>query len=284
MTEPIFSEREGFAPHKDPQAHDHLPGWVRDAITNELSNFAQKGAPIPGTYILNLYSLFKPYIWKVLGTQPPGSPMGGPFHYYIPAVMRQSHWYQVYDILEEVADVIKEQLGEEELLEFSQKINAILTGEGIVWKFEEGKIVRRYNAHVEEQVKKAQTLLVDPKFKGPDEQFAKAIEHLNRRPNSDEENCVKDAVGALEAVANIIAEKSGKQLNDLLKEEPFKSGIHPTIVQSIEKLYAYRGAAPGAGHGQVGPAVIGIAEAMWVLTVSAATIIYLINKFGKSVS
>ena len=282
MAEPIFSEREGFAPQKNPQSDDYLPGWVREAITNEIRDFAQSGAPLPGSYRLNLYPLFRPYIWKVLSTQPPGSPMGGPFHYYIPEVLKQCDWYQCYDILEELSRLINQQLGEKDSQEFSERVNAILAREGIPWKLEQGKVVRRFNPYIAEQINIVQILLADPKFKGPDEQFAKAVEHLNRRPSPDEENCIKDAVGALEAVANILVGTSVKQLNDLLKEEPFKSGIHPIIRQAIEKVYAYRGAAPGASHGQVGSATVGMAEATWVLVVSAATILYLVEMFAKA--
>ncbi len=106
------------------------------------------------------------------------------------------------------------------------------------------------------------------------------IDCLNQRPEPDEENCVKDAVGALEAVANIVAGTAGVQLNTMLNQEPFRSGIHPTIRQSIEKIYAYRGAAPGVGHGQVGPSVVGVSEAIWVLATTAATIIYFVAKFS----
>jgi len=281
MSEPIFSEREGFAPQKSVQAADYFPGWVREAITNEIANFAQRGATLPGTYRLSLYPLFRPYVWKVLGKEPPGNPIGGPFHYYIPEVLKKCHWYQCYNILEEVAALTEEHLGEKDLEEFSEGVDAILAGEGIPWKFKQGKVERRYDPYIEKQIQKVYALLAAPEFKGPDEQFAKAIGHLNKRPDPDEENCVKDVVGALEAVANIIAGTSGKQLNDILKGEPFKSGIHSTIRQAIEKIYAYRGAAPGAGHGQVGPAAVGVQEATWVLAVSAATILYLVGKFTK---
>lgn len=281
MTEPVFSKREGFAPETSPQAYDYLPGWIREAIINEIRVFAQTDTSIPGAYRLDLYPLFRPYIWKVLGIEPPGNPMGGPFQHYIPKVIKECQWYQCYDLLEEVAAVTKQQLGEEDLEEFSGKVDAILVKEGIAWKFEHGKMGRRYNQLVEEQIKEVHILLSDPKFKGPDVQFEKAVGHLNKRPDPDKENCVKDAVGAMEAVANIIAGSNSKQLNDLLKEEPFKSGIHPTIRQSIEKIYAYRGAAPGVGHSQVGPATVSIAEATWVLATSAATILYFVAKFPQ---
>ena len=122
MTEAIFSEREGFAPRRSLQADDYLPGEVREAIANEIRDFAQSGAPLPGSYRLDLYPLFRPYIWRVLQRQPPGSPMGGPFHYYIPEVIRQCQWYQCYDILEEVSQLINQRLEAEDLEELYELV------------------------------------------------------------------------------------------------------------------------------------------------------------------
>lgn len=94
--------------------------------------------------------------------------------------------------------------------------------------------------------------------------------------------CLYPSAIPISNVANVLVGTSGKQLNDLLKEEPFKSAIHPIIRQAIEKVYAYRGAAPGVSHGQVGSATVGLAEATWVLAVSAATILYLVEMFAKA--
>ena len=158
-------------------------------------------------------------------------------------------------------------------------MNTILASDYIPWKMENCEIVRAFNPQIQAQIREASILLTNPRFNGPDEQYKKAIAHLNRRPEPDNENCVKDAIGALEATANIIAGTSQQQLNTLLERNPYASNIHITIRQSIDKVYAYRGAAPGVAHGQVGTSVVGISEASWVLAVSAATIIYLVSKF-----
>ena len=213
--------------------------------------------------------------------RPPNEPYGGPFHHYIPSVISQCQWYQFYDILEEISRLIKQRLEEHELKEFSENINAILARDSIPWKLEECKVVRVFNPEIAERLTEVNVLLNNPKFKGPDEQFAKAVEHLNKRPNPDEENCIKDAVGALEAVANIIAETNSERLNNLLDKDPFVSHIPPTIRETIKKLYACRGAIPGVGHGQVGSSVAELADATWVLGVSAASILYFVYKVDK---
>ena len=49
MNEQAFSEREGFAPQSSTQADDHFPGWIREAIANEIREFVQSGTPLPGS-------------------------------------------------------------------------------------------------------------------------------------------------------------------------------------------------------------------------------------------
>jgi len=279
MVNPSFSERHGFAPIPEPKNNDHLPGWVRDDIVKKLNNFINAEFTF-SSLDTELYQVIKPYISRVLLSKPPQSPLGGPFAFYLPRVLSECRWWQFYDILEEIAQLVGHESRHEVSDELAEIINASLSREGIPWKIENGKIVRAFNEQIQSVIDEVHVLLTNPDFKGPDEQFQKAIEHLNRRPEPDEENCVKDAVGAIEGVANILCRTSGEQLNRLLNREPFQSDIHPTIKLSIDKIYAYRGAASGVAHGQVGPAVVGIEEASWVLTVSAATILYLVAKFS----
>lgn len=280
MAEPLFSEREGLLPRPDLQADDYLPTWVREAVTNEVRDFVQN-KPSAQLRDLAIYLLFRPYISKVLRREPPGSPMGGPWTYYIPRTLAQCSWWQFYDILEDISQLVARGWGEEHLATCSARINTILARDGIPWSLEQGRVTRTLNPQVAKQIREVRTLLTNQRFKGPDEQFGKAVEYLNKRPDPDEENCVKDVVGAIEAVANIIAGTTSVQLNKLLDREPFKSSVHPTIRQAIEKIYAYRGAVPGVAHGQVGPSAVGLAEATWVLATAAATILYFVCKFPQ---
>jgi hypothetical protein len=273
-----FSERNGFAPQPNTKPDDYLPGWVRESITNEIRSLVSN-KPQASLPDIDIYTLFRPYIWQVLGREPPGNPMNGPWAMYIPKTLLQCSWWQFYDMLQQISEYINQQWGEECSVAFSGRLNIVLAREGIPWKIEDNEVIRALAPQVQEQISKASALLTNPKFEGPDEQFNKAILCLNRRPEPDEENCVKDAVGALEAVANIIAGTTGIQLNTLLNRELFRSNVDIIIRQTIEKIYAYRGAAPGVGHALIGHSTVGITEATWVLATSAATILYLVAKF-----
>ncbi|MBI4310728.1 MAG: hypothetical protein HY681_03010 [Chloroflexi bacterium] len=280
MSNDSFSERHGFAPQTEPKADDYLPRRVREAVTNEIHNFVTTSS-VFGLEPHGLYRVFRPYIWTVLEREPPKSPLGGPWAYYIPEVLLRCPWWQFYDILEEVCRFAGNRWEAQYLPRFMEQVNACLANEGIPWTLTDGKVVKRLNPQAATAIRAATTLLANPRFRGPDEQLGKAIQHFNKRPQPDKENCVKDAVGAVEATANIIAGTTGVQLNTLLDRKPFSVGIHHAIRQAIEKVYAYRGAAPGVSHGQVGAAAVELPEAEWVLTVSAATIAYLVGKFGR---
>ena len=164
---------------------------------------------------------------------------------------------------------------------FSEQLNTLFEDHGMGYRLNNGRIERFGSDFTSKAIQETRVLLRDLRFKGPDEQFEKAIGFLSQRPEPDTENCVKDAIGAVEGVTRIISKANKLDLRKLLEREPFRSGIHGTLNEALKKLYAYRGAAGGVARGQEGESVVGIQEAQLVLTVSAGAIHYLVNKFGE---
>ncbi|MBI2866143.1 MAG: hypothetical protein HYX99_02115 [Chloroflexi bacterium] len=116
------------------------------------------------------------------------------------------------------------------------------------------------------------------KFKGPDQQFQKAIRALNVRPQPDTENCIKDAVGALEGVARIVTGDEKSTLGDLLDKKLVPTIIPKPLHKAFEAVYGYRSTTPGIGHGQVEASTVMLEDAELVLGLCAAMIIYLAKK------
>ena len=128
------------------------------------------------------------------------------------------------------------------------------------------------------------------KYLGPDtrfvaayNQFTNALNLIEKRPRPDYPNAVKDAVGAIEGVANIINGTSNMTLSGLMSVHRF-SAIHGAIREMTGKLYAYRGDAEGAAHGAVGKPPVGEEEANLVITLASGIIAYLIAKFPEQPS
>lgn len=101
---------------------------------------------------------------------------------------------------------------------------------------------------------------------------------LNVRPSPDVENCVKDAVAAIESVSKIIVSDEKASLDDIIKNAVKKGVIPQPLDQTITKLHAYRGNEPAIAHGGIEPSKVTIDEAEFVLDMSAAIIIYLVKK------
>ncbi len=194
-------------------------------------------------------------------------------------LITECDWWQVYDLCELMYRELDYEPYEKEL---SRKINSLFIDEQLGFEIKDGKVEKIGSGFIDAQLKEARYLLKEPEFKGADNQFEKAIGHLNKRPKPDVENCVKDAVGAIESVGRIIINNKKASLSNIIKEMAKKGIIPKPLDQVYQKIYAYRGDAPGAGHGLVGPPKITVDEADFVLAISAAAIIYLVKKRGKA--
>lgn len=188
--------------------------------------------------------------------------------------------WQFYDICDVMWKTLEYPWGNKD--ELPTEINTLFREEQLGFEMREGKVEKVGSGFIDAEIKEARYLLKEPEFKGADEQFEKAIKALNVRPEPDVENCVKDAVGAIEAVGRIIVNDEKVLLSDIIKDMVGKGIIPKPLDQTIQKLYAYRGNQPGVAHGAVGTSKVTVDEAEFVLAMSAAMIIYLVKKSKSS--
>jgi hypothetical protein len=191
---------------------------------------------------------------------------------YVQQVINECDWWEFFEICEYAHAVILEYTSRAE--DFENEINKLFAHDLMAWKFEEGKTVPARPDEVAKIFEQAKGMLADTKYVGPNEQFRKANGHLNEKPHPDTENCVKDALGALEGVAQIVTDKPRAPFGDLIKG-PLKTRIPLHLLGALEKLYVYRGNEPGVAHANDGESSVGLAEAEWVLGMCATGIVYL---------
>lgn len=184
-------------------------------------------------------------------------------------------WWAFYDMCEIMVDAVCEASASDE---FQGDVNRLFKDESLGWGLREGLVERVGTEQSQRLLDEARQFLKDARFAGPEEQFAKAVRALSVRPEPDTANCVKDAVGALEGVARIVIGKRSALLSKIVAELERKKIIHPALAKCFVDLYGYRGDAAGAAHGAVTDAPVPLAEAELALNMSAALIIYLVNK------
>ena len=116
-----------------------------------------------------------------------------------------------------------------------------------------------------------------PEFVKPRGQFEKAVRLFVQNP-PDIENSLKDAVGALEGIANIVAGTSGVPLNTIIDKLVAENRIPRPIDDFFKKLYARRGSAPGVAHSNVtNSAEVTVVELSLLFGICANCIQYLIE-------
>jgi len=267
----LFSKRYGLRPTPEGLIDSDVPQSARIGLFYVLEPFLGK-----------VYSLYNFYgnicIALRISRETRDYYLGQPSN-LIPIVIEglvtECNWWQLYDICEVVYRELKLRSYKEQLCE---QVNKLFIDEQLGFEMREGKIEKVGSGFVDAEVKEARYLLKEPEFKGADEHFEKAIKALNVRPNPDVENCVKDAVAAIESVGRIIAGNEKVLLSDVIKNMA-KKGIMPKpLDEAIQKVYAYRGSEPGIAHGLVRASQVTINEAEFVLAMSAAIIIYIVKK------
>lgn len=186
----------------------------------------------------------------------------------------ECEWWAFLDICEKVIELAPPDLK----AQIESDIDGMMAKTGMQWQIRDGRVEwRGWTPLFAQRVSKTRSLLrADPKFQGPAEQFEKAYKHLSTCP-PDAENCIKDAIGAIEGVARII-QGSSEPLSKLLDPIAKRFGIHPAIKEAISKLYAYRGDEQGIAYGATQPLKVGTEEAELVLHCSVAIIVYLLRK------
>lgn len=162
----------------------------------------------------------------------------------------------------------------------AKELQRIFLEEGLAFEFSEGLVRRRGRKHTVDQTTRAQVVLGDARLVSARKHYEKALQFFRQPAKPDYENCVKEAVCAVEAAGKaLFPAAKAATLGDLVKwfQTTKDYAVPKALIKTIEGLYAYRSGGDGIGHGGAagGAATAEVAE--YVLSVSASQIIYLVD-------
>jgi len=168
---------------------------------------------------------------------------------------------------------------------YLKEINNILVEHNLAFTFQDGIFKRIGKAQTQKNISKAGLVLLNPRLDQVRYHFNKALVFFNQRPNSDAENCVKEALCSLEVCVKIFTEQRFSQdfdkvINQLKGNQLGK--IPSPIAEAIKKIYAYRGSGQGVAHGSINGSRVLPVDAEVILSVVAAFITYLSDLFSMS--
>ena len=124
------------------------------------------------------------------------------------------------------------------------------------------------------------TVLSDLRFDRVRKLFNKARSAFDKRPESDVENCVKDAVCSLEVCLEILTSKpAGKDFPGAVRQLEGNGAkqIPSPLGESMIKLHSYRGSGTNVAHGSLEGNKVTMLEAEFVLSLVASYITYLVD-------
>lgn len=166
---------------------------------------------------------------------------------------------------------------------YTDHINSLLVEENLAYEFSDGLFHRRGRPQTQKGFQKASAVLADERYSPARKHYNNAVKFFNERPEPDARNCIKEAVCALEAFAEILfGKKAAKSFEEVLrsKKGTGEHEIPPTIVDGIIKIRAFRGDAQGVAHAALEGSSATIIEAELVLSLVASYITYLNDKFA----
>ncbi|MGA1980604.1 MAG: hypothetical protein ABSG99_08625 [Sedimentisphaerales bacterium] len=181
--------------------------------------------------------------------------------------LHEMKWYQVYDVIESLADVFETQSEK-----YESSMNSGFQRLGIGWQLKDGIVQTRGDEAFEEGLNIAQEKLEESRFAIARKELKEAILDLSKRPEPDLRGTIQHSIGALESVAREITGDRKKTLGEILK-------FHPEIVpkpldEGLSKIWGY--ASEFARHVRE-DRDIERKEAQLILGISSTIITYLIE-------
>jgi hypothetical protein len=277
----LFSKRYSLTPTPKGLIHEVVPTTARNGFCSlivECTNFFKDKYQFDQRYQKLYFDICKSLRVLPSTEEPKLSHKEELYHNKLNELLAKCEWWQFYDICEIILGFL---INDNRRESFSKRINILFKEEHLGYELRNGKIEKISSVYIDTKIQETRYLLKEPEFKGADQHFEKAIKALNVRPKPDVENCVKDAVAAIESVGRIIIGDEKALLSDIIKDMVAKGIIPKPLDQVIQKIYAYRGDQPGVAHGLVGASKVTVDEAEFVLAMSAVIIIYLVKKRSK---
>lgn len=211
-------------------------------------------------------------------------------------VLQDMPWDRVYDFCERLHSRLatnvtehtggynndyEEVVSKTEVQEYiGTEIQRLFAEEGFAFEYSDGLVRRGGRKHTVDLTTRAQVVLGDPALMLARKHYDKALQFFRNRAAPDYENCVKEAVCAVEAAGKLLFPSAkASTLGDVIKwlQKAKEISVPPGLLQVVTGIYAFRNGGEGVGHGASEGGVATQEVAEFVLAVCASQIIYFVD-------
>lgn len=196
-------------------------------------------------------------------------------------LLSQIMWYRIFTFCERIYSKLLQEVSVAKVY-FTDELNQILLEENIDYKFENGQFEKRGRLNTQKNIKKMGAVLSDSNLSDVRKHYIKALNFFKQVPDPDYDNCVKEALCALELAVYIQTGKdASKNFTQAMKELEGKveNKIPNPISQSMIKIFAYRGGGKGVAHSAPEGWLVREYEAELILNLVASFITYIVDSY-----
>lgn len=281
----LFSQRRGLKPIKEVVQIESMDADLRNGLWDALTvhywpGGRQEAYRLPDDP--SLYELCR-RVWHLYFKVPVDTipRMWSDTHRIIRNHFFDCTWYEVYDFAEFVANNPFRPYSAINA-SFMDFCNDVLEREMSGYRFVGGRITAITSEEEITEVEGAQqtTGALAPVSR----HMQRALELMADRQGPDYRNSIKEAVSAVEAMCNLVAQRSGATLTQALRELDRNSTVvmHPALRGAFERLYGYTSDAEGIRHALLEEPNLSFEDAKFMLVSCSAFVNYLKAKSAKA--
>jgi hypothetical protein len=213
--------------------------------------------------------------------------------------IKKMEWFNVYNLCERIyAKLLIEPQGwdsdsesyysilplQEVRKYYCDEINAIMSEEGIAYRFDDGKFQRKGYIQTQKNIAKVGSVLLDPIMTKSRNHFNKALSFFTSVPSKDLENCVKEAICAVEAALGVLVNPDITK-NFIIEVKRLSGNEEKQVpivfIDALVKFYGYRNNGDGVSHGNIVGMKLGEKETEFYLNICADYITYFYSMYKK---
>lgn len=182
-------------------------------------------------------------------------------------------WFKIYDFIE---FNIRHYPFLDSKDTFISEINKVLIEENSAYQVIHEKITEITS---EQEIQSIEDALENTnQYSGVQQHLNQALKLMSDRQHPDYRNSIKESISGVEALAMQLLEDNSITLGKAIPKVRSKYNLHPTLMESLNKLYGYSSDEDGVRHGSPNSSTVTYIDAKFMLVACTNFINYLIEK------
>lgn len=190
-------------------------------------------------------------------------------------------WYQVYNLIEFIADNCHEMRWHFDPSSFKSEINQILEEELAGYRFIGGTLAPISSPEEISSITSALLAAQEKELYGTKKHIETALELMARKPTPEYRNSIKESISSIESLAKQLTGESGGGLEKALSKLDSVVHFHGAFKAGLLSLYGYTSDEDGIRHAILEEQDIGFDEAKFMLITCSALVNFIISKATK---